>query len=108
MSRTSISRFSRCVEAKWKSQYFPLYFPYKNLFMSRYFTCRIFRCVEFFRGPYRINLEQFTLKKSFDYFNTFDLETFFTPYLAAKTISDQLVWQILITQPNVQTAFVYV
>jgi hypothetical protein len=51
---------------------------------------------------------QFTTNKSklIDYFDTVDLETYFTPYLAAKTISNQLVWQVLITQPCVQTAFI--
>jgi hypothetical protein len=48
MSRTSISRFSRCVKEKLKSRLFPLYIPYKKLFMSRDFMCRIFRCVEVF------------------------------------------------------------
>jgi hypothetical protein len=47
-SRTSISRFSRCVEEKLKFRLFPLYIPYKNLFMSRDFMCRIFRCVKVF------------------------------------------------------------
>jgi hypothetical protein len=67
----------------------------------------LFDMSKFFRGPYKVNLVQFTTNKSksFDYFDTFDLETFFTPYMAAKTISNQLVWQVLITQPCVQTAF---
>jgi hypothetical protein len=52
-----------------------------------------FRCVEVFRGLYRINRVQFTLNntKSFDYFDRFDLETFFTHFLAVKIISDQFV-----------------
>jgi hypothetical protein len=68
-----------------------------------------FDVLKFFRGPYyKVNLVQFTTNKSksFDYFDPFDLETFFTPYLAAKTISNQLVWQVLITQSCVQTSFV--
>jgi hypothetical protein len=90
----------------------PDFFPYIFL-MKTYLWVEIL-CVEFFdvstffRGPYQENLVQFTTNKSksCNYFDTFDLETFFTPYLAAKTIFNQLVWQVLNTQPCVQTAFV--
>jgi hypothetical protein len=110
MGRSSMSRFSQCVEVKWKSRFCFYIFLIKTYLWVELLCVEFFDVSKFFHGPYRINLVQFTTNKakSFDYFDTFDLEPFFTTFLAAKTISDQLYWQVLITQPSVQTAFVCV
>jgi hypothetical protein len=67
----------------------PDFSPY--IFLIKTYLCVEILCVEFFdvsrffRGPCLVNLVQFTTNKSklFDYFDTVDLETFFTPNLAA-------------------------